>query len=365
MLICASALFKIRPLKDVWAQNVALLAARSPLITATCKYSELPDHHKLMKTSKLIRIHRDAAAILWRGAHSTENDSLNVIPNPTSSNLYHKLVADVYLDETFDHLSNRLTDNAMRHLTPLPSANNIINNIKLARPFPQRIFYHHMLLCLNALPTAARTRWFNGMTDVKCHFCNQGADSIIHIYTQCTVVAAARCQFFCLSTKHQCTVPHPHLEQNINQCEISDFPFTHTLLSSTPSHLISPTLAFNMAVWNFRLPASASKFERSPEWIISKIVSIGCLISSPPKKTEHKSSHPCSHENIVKGLSADSIVCYTDGSASPNPGPCGAGILIFDLANQMRYEGGLSLGMGTNNIGELAALGGVGEKGGF
>ena len=196
------------------------------------------------------------------------------------------------------------------------------------------------------------------MTDVKCHFCNQGADSIIHIYTQCTVVAAARCQFFCLSTKHQCTVPHPHLEQNINQCEISDFPFTHTLLSSTPSHLISPTLAFNMAVWNFRLPASASKFERSPEWIISKIVSIGCLISSPPKKTQHKPSHPRSHENIVKGLPADSIVCYTDGSASPNPGPCGAGILIFDLANQMRYEGGLSLGMGTNNIGELAALGG-------
>ena len=52
----------------------------------------------------------------------------------------------------------------------------------------------------------------------------------------------------------------------------------------------------------------------------------------------------------------DAAVYYTDGSASPNPGPCGAGFF--------RPEGPLaecsaatSLGRGTNNIGELYAMG--------
>ena len=56
-----------------------------------------------------------------------------------------------------------------------------------------------------------------------------------------------------------------------------------------------------------------------------------------------------------------SLVAYTDGSAIGNPGPCGAGavIFIYDRNGNLRHEDTLSagLGHGTNNLGELWAIG--------
>ncbi len=49
-------------------------------------------------------------------------------------------------------------------------------------------------------------------------------------------------------------------------------------------------------------------------------------------------------------------LAYTDGACSGNPGPAGAGALV-ELPDGRRGEASLSLGNGTNNIGELAAIG--------
>jgi len=50
----------------------------------------------------------------------------------------------------------------------------------------------------------------------------------------------------------------------------------------------------------------------------------------------------------------DPIIVYTDGSASPNPGPCGIGVVILDRGE--RREISEYLGDGTNNIAELTAV---------
>lgn len=50
----------------------------------------------------------------------------------------------------------------------------------------------------------------------------------------------------------------------------------------------------------------------------------------------------------------DPIIVYTDGAASPNPGPCGIGIVILDRGE--RREISEYLGDGTNNIAELTAV---------
>jgi ribonuclease HI len=50
----------------------------------------------------------------------------------------------------------------------------------------------------------------------------------------------------------------------------------------------------------------------------------------------------------------DPIVVYTDGGASPNPGPCGIGVVILDRGE--RREISEYLGEGTNNIAELTAV---------
>ena len=47
---------------------------------------------------------------------------------------------------------------------------------------------------------------------------------------------------------------------------------------------------------------------------------------------------------------------YTDGSAIPNPGPCGAGAVLLDSTNTIIWTLSEYLGNGTNNVGELTAI---------
>ena len=53
-------------------------------------------------------------------------------------------------------------------------------------------------------------------------------------------------------------------------------------------------------------------------------------------------------------LPADSIIVYTDGACSGNPGPAGIGVVILDGGK--RRELSEYLGTGTNNIAELMAI---------
>jgi ribonuclease HI len=66
-------------------------------------------------------------------------------------------------------------------------------------------------------------------------------------------------------------------------------------------------------------------------------------------------------QELLASLPASSIVCYTDGACSGNPGPCGAGaVVVFPQGldgKSERREDCVSFVRGTNNIGELWAIG--------
>jgi ribonuclease HI len=47
---------------------------------------------------------------------------------------------------------------------------------------------------------------------------------------------------------------------------------------------------------------------------------------------------------------------YTDGSANPNPGPCGCGAVLLDADDNILWTLSEYLGHGTNNVGELTAI---------
>jgi ribonuclease HI len=59
---------------------------------------------------------------------------------------------------------------------------------------------------------------------------------------------------------------------------------------------------------------------------------------------------------LLTTFSADAAVCFTDGACKGNPGPCGAGAVVR-LPGGERLEAFRALGMGTNNVGELTAIG--------
>ena len=73
---CVDLLFGIKPaLKDLWAFNVSLLAARSSLITASINYNSLPDINIVF--SRMIIKHRNCAAVdFWSATSQTGLSSL-------------------------------------------------------------------------------------------------------------------------------------------------------------------------------------------------------------------------------------------------------------------------------------------------
>ena len=66
--------------------------------------------------------------------------------------------------------------------------------------------------------------------------------------------------------------------------------------------------------------------------------------------------HPIVHNNVISNADPDIVVCYSDGFASPNPGPCGAAASLFFCKPDLVLDVGLSAGTGSNNIAELCGL---------
>lgn len=282
------------------------------------------------------------------------------LSNPTSTFIYKHLVTDVFLEEARAYFTSRTQEIFSRHhisSSSTPPAPSILRNMESAKNLPHSFLFHHMKLCLNALATSSRRRFLGGPI-ADCHFCEQGPDSLTHIYGQCRIITAARCEFFSetITGFPKCASPNPH-----HVSCTKDFPLSASFLCDLSPEMITPTLIFNFAVWRFRHQALACKSEKGPAWIVSKLAAIGCFLSSsltsPQRKKKPYTHISIAHNSTIAGLPDDAIICYTDGSASPNPGPCGAGITIFDPGGGLVHDGGLALGHGSNNIGELAALG--------
>lgn len=66
------------------------------------------------------------------------------------------------------------------------------------------------------------------------------------------------------------------------------------------------------------------------------------------------------HE-LIKTFAPIDVVCFTDGACSGNPGPCGAGAWLKFPAlgdeEETVIERSAALGLGTNNVGEVYAVG--------
>ena len=142
-----------------------------------------------------------------------------------------------------------------------------------------------------------------------------------------------------------------------------------TFLYDVPASLVCPILAFNYAIWRFRKPALASLPIKGAVWVVSRLVelAIGFFSCVKPKikrkaapvarfEDPSNDKHFMAHSSVLSIVDPNTAVCYTDGSASPNPGPCGAAASIFFCNPDAVFDAGLSAGFGSNNIAELCAL---------
>ena len=267
-LLCLNSMFSIRPaLKDLWAFNVSLLAARSPFISTTVKYDTLPGISLVW--SKFISEHRDASAIdFWGGRHLDDN-TLTPLPNCDSTSIYQALVEDNYLPKAVDLCGAKIAKFVSLNFPDSPAPPPIcVESISkalayAARTAPKSFLFHHFNLINNALATSRRMRHQNSLTVAQvpgCFFCHGSGDSLVHIHCWCPVVHSARVSFFQQQgfTSKLVSLFAP-LADPFPDC--LPFPLCISFLIDVPLVLVNPLLAFNFAVWKFRVPSLGTAVE--------------------------------------------------------------------------------------------------------
>lgn len=363
-LVSLQLLFSIRPpLKDLWAFNVALLASRSPLISTSTNYNLLPAIS--LRTSKFIQDHRNASAVdFWRDRH-LEDGTLLPLPNSSSTTIYQALIIDIFLPLATLHSDKKISSfiSINQPLSTLPpSCIDPLSSALASASYslPSSFLFHHFSLVNNALATSRRMRHQNNLPISKvltCSFCFSAQDSLLHIYSACPTVHSARSAFFSsLDLLSSFSLIFPSFTT-----PSFSLPLSFTFLISVPTTLIIPTIVFNLAVWRFRNPSLGSRDERDDAWRAARITELASSLFLRVKKRPPPSSKDdvsiFSHDDLLASSDRLSIVCYTDGSASPNPGPAGSGASIFLPMSNTVVDLGASLGHNSNNFAELYAIG--------
>ena len=137
---------------------------------------------------------------------------------------------------------------------------------------------------------------------------------------------------------------------------------THVLLCSAPlvqakgvESLLG--VVFNSAVWGERKFASSLSSPLAQEAAISRLVRITLQRLPVDQEGEGRPSE-IAVVRVATNPPPDAIVGFADGSAIPNPGPCGAGYTLA-IPGRATLERSEALGLGDNNIGEMQALNGL------
>jgi ribonuclease HI len=206
----------------------------------------------------------------------------------------------------------------------------------------------------------------NADVPFPCYLCGKGPDFVAHVYGDCEVGLKAKKHFGLLSSP-----PRDPKEE-----------LTHWLLGfkcDKKSDDNVKTVVLGWAIWCesrkrcFDTPEEALQLivDRA-EYNISEIIenknkkSTKNIKQKNDKKRINRENNFREIDQLLSSLPTSSTIIFTDGSANPNPGPCGAGIYVIAPAKPtvhdpspppLRYEISVALGHGTNNKGEVWALG--------
>ena len=387
------------PLKNLWAWSLSTLANKYdlPSLHHTSDYT-LPGFAILEDPrweSMRIPVHI-AGAARDLANHFLRNSEGVIVSNhlppdcpETRTKLYH-LAIELELSPVILHPTNKgsLCQRLQRWgLGSVGDAERLRTRWTLhKRSLPTHYYSHHLLMVFWALPTDERISKCDGLTvhDSRsppfynsCYLCSTFSvhspmDSISHLYDgTCVVAASARNRFFSLL----------HLPPT--------FTMAHSLLLSTdrlPSLMASRSLYFHAVLFFnlhlYSLRARLFKPLPSPPPIESSVkILTAALVLAWNTSSWRSQTHPALllstssssrsaprrlpprlvpivHVDPIDAIAPPpgSLLFYTDGSASPNPGPSGAGVVLI-VDNVIKELFSVPIGPGTNNIAELYAFG--------
>jgi ribonuclease HI len=137
---------------------------------------------------------------------------------------------------------------------------------------------------------------------------------------------------------------------------------------------VAAVAVFNGVVWfersyYFKTLEAPPSLEESTNWL-ADVAAMDHISSYGPKATSglgkagnrtasQKTAARTYGRLLLEKIKPDSLIAFTDGASKGNPGPCGSGAYLYDKSDAKGWdvEASAALGHGTNNAGELWAIG--------
>ena len=361
------------PLRDLWATNTALLASRSSMVLdsngynfpQTGDYAHVTAHHW---NTLIIAEHEAYSAWLFLYDHGPRDSANNLhtdyikgAPSTRRRHLYRQLIYYGYWQKRDVDSRTFLTSlpNKLRRFFPNRSTERLRGKVKqmksnltLAGTIPHTNQWNTFFRFItNVLPTDRRMAKAdinpsnrNPLRSQACFFCNNGKDDVRHIFGTCNTIKTAL-----RSTARAVGI---RLPRHATMMGIT----TLTAAGTNPPSPLFPVLVltFVWAVWSSRQRFfSALRQPPPPTAIAEHLETYTCTHLPQPQL---KRTTPEAVIGLANNPPSEALVGFADGSSIPNPGPCGAGALLFLPNDAGTAISTISLGLGDNNLGEIAGL---------
>lgn len=286
---------------------------------------------------------------------------LRVAKTPTE--IYRQLISSATMTSNF---TNYVKDKLTR--VGITNSSYYLQNCKHTPSWlPGYVRYTSIAISHNALLTASRMH-----LDEPCHLCGVQEDSSKHLFGLCQVARLA----------------HERFWGTIGTTRGFSFEAAICAEAYQPSHIVTAQYMLSSSVWRARthgywgLQKSGDGWA---EWIcedaLSRIAKAcptffnrnfphntvpgrhkvdfsGSIGNSRINRAE-KNHAALVIDDHIRSLPTGTMFAFTDGSASPNPGPAGAGAAILqktDSGYEVLNLLAAAIGHGTNNRGELFAI---------
>ena len=300
---------------------------------------------------------------------TNHNYSLKLQPGTPTTKVYSSILNSHHYNTIHRNYINKKC--ASTGLNPTDTTNLLNNHARIPTWVPNYAKFITVSLTHNMLFTDKRAH----RQDKGCRLCPHHTDTTLHIFGECSTSKAA------IRTTYQLlALPHPP----------DDNFYKHLICAEqdvAPYNTAIRTMLAN-SIWRARSEAGQGVNKNSDEWRnwivddcltrvsninpsffnthfpnntipprykISRSANLGSSSGTPEQKATARkviATH-------LQQLPADVRYIFTDGSAKPNPGPAGSGIVITSTTNHSTriHACAAALGCTTNNTGELVAIG--------
>ena len=377
------------PARDAWALSMATLISQNNLHQWQGEGEEegsVTFHPEDLFSMRISRHIRSAAADFvcrWTAFNDRSFDAS--LFDHQDPRLRRKSIYDCLLN--FDHhhhqdqaLFTVLTRRGLTHckeLVPILHSNFAL----LPANFPTHLRNTQFDLTMNCLFTTKRMGALKGdhpEGPKTCYICGHHEDSASHLFGgECEpLVTARRLINSTLKFYGKAKASFPSLDPD--EIGAADYWSSSLLAFPRPGRsldkrsrrrAVEAMILFNGVVWyqrvyHFRLlstpPPAVDATSRIIASVAQEYLRVSCTATtgSTNRAAKRAAARDAAREAIGR-IGPDTLVAFTDGSASPNPGPTGAGAFVYSNHPQAscHLEAYAALGKGTNNLGEIWAIG--------